>query len=103
MSNPHWPDHIVTLMRDRNVLTVALDLIGGVRGSRDMCLSDCANDMTVLEWYINNWTPSDCPFDKHALGCIRVAKEEAGVWFDRGASDLLDSHTGMTEDERRNL
>ena len=82
----HWPNHIVELMDGRNVLTVALDLVGGVRGANDMTLSDCANAMTVLEWYIEKWEPSDCPFDAHAFACIKYALEMAEDWFRREAT-----------------
>ena len=84
----HWPEHIVELMRGRNVLTVALDLIGGVRGANDLCLSECANAMTVLEWYMQNWKPSGCPFDAAALACIKAAHAAADDWFRKQASDI---------------
>lgn len=84
----HWPHHIVEIMRDRNVLTVALDLVGGVRGANDLCLSDCANAMTVLEWYMQKWEPSDCPFDRAALDCIKAAHALAEDWFRTQASDI---------------
>ena len=86
--NEHWPEHIVELMRGRNVLTVALDLIGGVRGANDLCLSECANAMTVLEWYMRKWEPSDCPFDAAALACIKTAHAAADGWFRKQASDI---------------
>jgi len=79
----HWPPHVVALMRDRNVLTVALDLVGGLRGANDLCLSECANAMTVLEWYMEKWEPSDCPFDGHALALIKTAHKLADEWFQR--------------------
>lgn len=84
----HWPPKIVELMRGRNVLTVALDLIGGVRGANDLSLSECANAMTVLEWYIENWKTSDCPFDAAALECIRAAHKAAEQWFAQEAADM---------------
>jgi hypothetical protein len=84
----HWPDHIVEHMGNRNVLTVALDLVGGVRGANDLCLSDCANALTVLEWYIEKWAPSDCPFDAAALECIKAAKALGDDWFRSQTSDM---------------
>lgn len=84
----HWPEHIVEKMRGRNALTVALDLVGGVRGSRDLSLSECANDMTVLEWYINKWEPTECLFDQAALDLIRQSHRLADEWFKRQASDM---------------
>jgi len=84
----HWPPHIVELMQGRNVLTVALDLVGGVRGANDLCLSECANAMTVLEWYLKKWEPTDCAFDKAAHDCITTAHALAEQWFQREASDM---------------
>ncbi|MBS0187943.1 MAG: hypothetical protein JSS51_07730 [Planctomycetes bacterium] len=84
----HWPDHIVEIMRDRNVLTVALDLVGGVRGANDLALSECANALTVLEWYMQKWEPSDCPFDTAALDCIKAAHALGESWFHTQASDI---------------
>jgi len=84
----HWPAHIVELMNGRNVLTIALDLVGGVRGANDLCLSDCANAMTVLEWYIEKWEPSDCQFDRHVLDLIKTAHALADDWFRKEASDI---------------
>jgi len=84
----HWPAYIVEKMNGRNVLTVALDLIGGVRGANDLCLSDCANALTVLEWYLDNWRPSSCQFDAGAFQCIKAAKEQGDDWFRTQASDM---------------
>jgi len=84
----HRPARIVELMRGRNVLTVAIDLIGGVRGVKDLSLSECANAMTILEWYMEKWEPSDCPFDAAALACIKEAHKSAEEWFAKEASDI---------------
>lgn len=84
----HWPDDIKSTMGDRNVLTVALDIVGGVRGSRDMALSECAMDLNVLDWYETHWTPSDCPFDAAALECIRHARRVGNEWFMRESARM---------------
>ncbi len=84
----HWPAHIVTIMQGRNVLTVALDLVGGVRGANDLCLSDCANALTVLEWYRDKWEPTDCPFDDAARRLIMAAIDLGTGWFATQASDM---------------
>lgn len=83
-----WPPHIVELMRGRSVLTVALDLVDGVRGANDLCLSECANAMTVLEWYTEKWRPSDCPFGKAVRDCIETAHKLGTNWFRTQASDI---------------
>lgn len=88
----YLPQRIAEIMGGRSVLDVSLDLASGVRGSRDMCLSDCANDMTVLEHYISKWTPTphteDPTFDNAVLACIITARNMAEDWFRGQASDI---------------
>lgn len=84
----HWPERIFKRMRGRNVLTIALDLIGGVRGVKDLTMSDCAESMAILEWYMENWHPSECPFDAGVFQCIKAAHAAAEDWFRQQASDM---------------
>ena len=79
----YLPPHIADWMGDRNILTVCLDIVGGVRGGRDMCLSDCATWLGCVEWYIDHWTPSDCPFDAIVLQMLKHAQGAGNEWFMR--------------------
>lgn len=82
----HWPANIAEMMGGRNVLTVCLDIIGGVRGARDMTLSDCCQWAEVVQWYLDNWRPSDCPFDECVFRMLNVSRNKAAEWCDREAN-----------------
>lgn len=82
----HWPPHIKEIMGDKNVLTVCLDIIGGVRGASDMTLSDCCEWSEVVQWYLDNWRPSDDSFDECVFRMLHIARNQAAEWCDRTAN-----------------
>jgi hypothetical protein len=84
----YLPGRIHEAMRGRNILDVALDVASGVRGSRDMCMSDCAMDLTILEHYVKKWNASNDPFDGAVLEVIAQAINMGTSWFATQASDM---------------